>query len=219
MGYLTLGRTLLQNELWKARKKERTKAELNNLKSQMNPHFLFNTLNMLYSTAMLHDDSLASMVLKLSDSLHYLMHEGDKDVVPISKELDFIQDYIVLQKARLRDKVAIHQEVKLDNKQQLFPPFLLIPFVENAFKYASMLERDAIPLNLSIHLKQGLFSLRVENPFNENYTSFKDVAWRKSGIGIKNVQKRLSLLFPDKHDLQIQHDDGVFLVTLNIDLR
>lgn len=210
-------RSIISQQALDRIQKERSKAELDSLKAQMNPHFLFNTLNMLYANASLKDEALAKSILQLSDNLHYLMHEGTKSKVSIDKELDFIAGYIALQEARLGEKVKVCQTVSIDNPQQLIPPLLLIPFVENAFKYASMLDRSGIPIVLDICLDKGNFKCCVENPYESSYSHFQSSQWKDSGIGIKNVQQRLALLFPDKHDLTIKATDGQFKVELSID--
>ncbi len=198
--------------------KESVKAELKNLKAQMNPHFLFNTLNMLYASAIEKDEVLASKILILSDSLHYLIHEGNKDLVALSEELAFINGYIDLQEARIGGKINTEVTISIDDSTQLIPSFLLIPFVENAYKYSSMTEGKNIPLRIHISLLNKKFQLLIENEFDDKDVKNQSHIWKNSGIGISNVRKRLLLLFPKNHTLTIQTKEELFIVHLTIDL-
>lgn len=199
-------------------KQEKVQAELKSLKAQLNPHFLFNTLNMLYSNAMEKDEALADKILKLSDNLHYLIHEGEKQTVTLMQEIGFIQDYMSLQKARLGDKVDIRFNQSIDDPNQQIPPMLMIPFIENAFKYSSMIEEEQLPLRIDLFLENGYLELRVENSFDPNYSNNQSLGWKNSGIGIKNVKQRLDLLYPDAHELLIESFGKNFKVNLEIDL-
>lgn len=195
---------------------ERTAAELKSLKAQMNPHFLFNTLNMLYSNAMVKDEVLAGKILMLSDSLHYLMHEGDKKEVTAEKEIEFLQGYIALQKARLGAKVAIDFKTQVSNFTIKIPPLLMLPFVENAFKYAAMKEGKQVPITIDIMINTTEIALQVTNDFDPDYAVRQEKQWKESGIGIQNVTRRLQLLYPNNHELKIDRNNQKFKVTLNI---
>ncbi len=219
MALLAMKRNIISKQILERTEKEKVQAELKSLKAQMNPHFLFNTLNMLYSNAMQKDEVLADKILKLSDSLHYLLHEGDKERVTLSQEIEFICGFIDLQKARLGEKIDVQFSDQIDNSKQNIPPLLLIPFIENAFKYSSMVEGKNIPLIIRINLVGNSFNLYVENKFNQSYVTNQSITWKESGIGIENVRRRLALLFPSKHKLSIDSNHNVFKVTLEIDLE
>ncbi len=219
MALLAIKKNIINKQIIEKTEKEKARAELKSLKAQMNPHFLFNTLNMLYSNAIQKDEVLADKILKLSDSLHYLLHEGDKERVAISKEIEFISGFIDLQKARLGKKIAVSFVNEIDNLEQTIPPLLLIPFIENAFKYSSMTEGKDIPLIIRMNLLDKNFSLYVENQYDQNYDTEQLAIWKESGIGIENVRRRLTLLFPSKHKLEIDSsNNNIFKVNLEIDL-
>lgn len=194
----------------------RSEAEIRALKAQINPHFLFNTLNMLYSDAIHINSSIADKILKLSDNLHYLIHEGEKKEILISEEIKFIEDYLALQKSRLGDRVSIEFQVNLHDSLQKIPPLLIIPFIENAFKYSGTLEERKAPIAINISSLAGVIHVEVRNKFNSDYRSSLKKEWKESGIGIENVKRRLALLFPSKHKLLIREEQDVFFVKLEI---
>lgn len=199
--------------------KEKVLAELKSLKAQLNPHFLFNTLNMLYSDAVHKDEILADKILKLSDSFHYLMHEGDKPTVTLSKEVKFIDDYIELQKARMGKKIAIKYHKNIENSELEVAPLLMIPFVENAFKHSTMTEGQQVPLSISVQEQNGILNLKVRNQFDPDYSKKQSEGWKESGIGLENAKKRLQLIYPNKHHLSIKQSEKTFLIHLEIELR
>lgn len=197
---------------------KRASFELDSLKAQINPHFLFNTLNLLYSRAIAADEVLARQILQLSDNLHYVLHEGTKDQVEIEKEIDFLKDFIDLQKARMGEKIDVEFSYVVDQPTQLLSPMLMLPFVENAFKYTSMLKGKALDLKIALTLKNNQLKFRCTNPFNPNYPKGQDKIWKSSGIGINNVKERLALIYPEKYNLIIANDNDIFDVQMNIEL-
>jgi two-component system LytT family sensor kinase len=194
----------------------RIDAELKALKAQINPHFLFNTLNMLYSDAIEVNENIADKILKLSDNLHYLIHEGQKKEILIDNEVKFIENYLVLQKSRMGSRVDIQFHVHIDDHSQLIPPLLFIPFIENAFKYSSMLEEKKAPVLINISSSKGIITLEVKNKFSAKYRQNQKEEWKDSGIGIENVKQRLKILFPSKHEISIIEKEEHFLVNLKI---
>ncbi len=188
---------ILSQQALQKSEEERVRAELKGLKAQINPHFLFNTLNMLYGNATEVDKSLAEKILKLSDNLHYLLHEGGKQEVPLIQEVNFIEDYISLQKARLGEKIAVDFQVQTDKPHTLIPPLLLIPFVENAFKFGiSTARKSFVHIHLQITPEELVFE--TCNSIHEVNIPVEDGI---GGIGLENVRKRLELLYPDKYSL------------------
>ncbi|MEH6538355.1 MAG: histidine kinase [Psychroserpens sp.] len=198
--------------------KKKQQAELSGLKSQINPHFLFNTLNTIYSSALKKDDKTAEMILKLSDTFRYVLHEGQNEYVSLKKEITHLKDYISLQEERLLDKINIDFSINSDNNEQDIAPLLLISFVENAFKYTSLLRDSQHLIKIKITLKDNAFTFYCENPYNEKAKKNIDTNWKESGIGIVNTKKRLEYLYPDNHQLHIIDDNRLFKVTLNIQL-
>lgn len=197
---------------------EKKAAELKALKAQVNPHFLFNTLNTIYANALKKDDKTPELILKLSDSFRYILHEGQKKQVQIQQEIQHVKDYINLQQERLSSKVNVDFSSEIDNKAQYISPLLLIGFVENAFKYASILKGDNHRITIDIQLQDNTLIFQCENAFSENAEQELDGNWKKSGVGIKNTQKRLQLLYPEKHQLEIKKEDEKFKVLLKIRL-
>lgn len=194
-------------------------AELNALKGQINPHFLFNTLNAIYASALDKEEKTADLILKLSDNFRYILMEGQQDTVQLQNEIRHIKDYIELQKERLADKITIDWSDDIDDPDVKISPLLLISFVENAFKYSSFLNGKDNPIIIRLKLDETKFSFFCENSFKDISYADVDKNWKESGIGIENTKKRLELLYPDRHNLTIQTSDSKFTVCLEIQLR
>ena len=197
---------------------EKQQAELNVLKAQINPHFLFNTLNTVYANALRKDDKTPDLILKLSDSFRYVMHDGQKEMVSIAQELQHLRDYIDLQQERLTDKVIIDYTEEIDNPEQTIPPLLLIGFIENAFKYTSILKGKGHEISIQIRLNKSFLSFYCQNPTNIIQLDQMDSVYQESGIGIKNTTERLQLLYPESHQLEIDTKSDLYIVKLNIQL-
>ena len=190
---------------------EKLNTELSFLKSQINPHFLFNTLNNIYSLAVVKSDATAPAVMKLSSIMRYVLSDTRQHLVPLEKEIEFIQHYIDLQKVRLTDKIKINLVVTGDLEGQQIAPLLFIPFVENAFKYGISTREDS-EINISINIKPGEIEFKTDNRILSIETDLE----KKNGIGLKNTRRRLELLYADKHSLEINRKDGHFYVDLKI---
>lgn len=190
---------------------EKLATELSFLKSQINPHFLFNTLNNIYSLALVKSDATADAVLKLSSIMRYVLSETKNETVPLDKEIQFIKHYIELQKVRLTDKTSIGFLVEGKTGGKEIAPLLLIPFVENAFKYGiSTKETSDIFFKLIADERSIVFTSKNhimpgEKNNNEN-----------TGIGLKNTSRRLELLYPQKHILKIEKINEDFIVHLTL---
>lgn len=193
-------------------------AELRVLKGQINPHFLFNTLNTIYASALEKDDKTPDMILKLSDSFRYILTEGQKNSVPLKKELGHIKDYINLQEERLSDKIIVDWKEDIDDYERAIPPLLLISLVENVFKYTSMLKGEGHSIFLKVKLDKRKLTFYTENPFKEGAEKELDPEWKESGIGLDNTKKRLQLLFPNKYKMKIEKTDKIFKVLLTLEL-
>lgn len=189
---------------------EKVNAELSFLKAQINPHFLFNTLNNIYSLAIVKSENTPDAIMKLSRILRYVTDDVLNDFVPLQSEIDCIQNYIALQKLRLTSKVKIEFEVvgNLDGKK--IAPLLFMTFIENAFKYGvSSHEPCLIKIRIEITDTEIKFVC-------ENKILVKDTNEERVGVGINNAKKRLNYLYPGKHFLGINTEKGVFSVQLNI---
>ncbi len=194
---------------------ENTAAQLQLLKAQIHPHFLFNTLNNIYSYTQTTAPVAAGMVTGLSDLLRYMLYEGRQPLVPLSKELSMIKDYISLEKMRYGNKLEIHCDVPAQTGELYIAPLLLLPLVENCFKHGTshVLEQPWINLEISIRdnqMQMKLINGKVKKVLNDS---------PHKGIGILNVEKRLSLLYPGKHELVITQEEEVFIVRLKIELE
>jgi LytS/YehU family sensor histidine kinase len=195
--------------------KENIAAQLQLLKAQVHPHFLFNTLNNIYSHTQKVAPTASALVMGLSDLLRYILHEGSKQSVPLSKELKMVEDYILLEQIRYGNRLEINKELPSETDELTIAPLLLLPFIENCFKHgtSNMLEQAWIRLAIDLdgnNLKMTLLNAKV--PVKDDYKPI-------SGIGISNVRKRLGLLYPGKHDLAIREEEDVFIVKLTVELE
>ena len=195
---------------------ERKMAELHGLKAQMNPHFLFNTLNTIYASALKKDERSADLIMKLSDNFRYMLHAGQLDYVPIKSEIDHMKDYVSLQSARLADKLEADLTFDIEDNDKHIAPLLMMPFVENAFKYSSALRGKGHRIAVSVSLRRGKFHFHCSNAFGELNAENMDSQWQKSGIGISNTRKRLEAVYPNQYNLSIQKESNTFVVDLTI---
>jgi sensor histidine kinase YesM len=197
----------------KDRMNENLKTELSLLRSQVSPHFMFNVLNNMVALARKKSDLLEPSLIKLSQLMRYMLYETE-DRVSLQREVEYLENYIDLQKQRFGNAVRITTVVKdLDIPHEI-EPMLLIPFVENAFKHGVGMIEDPY-IDIQMYLADGKLHFKVENRFVENSAEVKDSA---SGIGLNNVRRRLNLLYPQKHTLNIDSANGIFNVYLQIDL-
>jgi two-component system LytT family sensor kinase len=188
---------------------ERNKAQIQALKTQINPHFIFNTLNNIYSLVNQKSDKSLVAIEKLSDLLRISGREINKDFINLKTEILYIESLIELESLRISKLENISFEDNTDQKHLEIAPMILIPFVENAFKHGNLKE---FPLKISIKNEQNKLFFYQKNKIG---IFQKD---KTSGIGIENVRKRLSILYPDKFDLKISEEDGFYIVELNITL-
>ncbi len=210
---LRFSEKLSQNEkLRKEAEKERADQELNLLKNQINPHFLFNTLNTIYSLALVNSEHTAEAVMKLSEMMRYVLQDVNREKVPVALELDYIRHYVGLQQLRLNQNITVVLEVKDDDAGQQVAPILLIPFVENVFKHGTSAHERAEIL-IRIKCSGNTLELKTINRiFPERYKE------EGSGIGLTNTRKRLELIYPGKHQLDLKDEGDRFFVNLTIEL-
>ena len=195
---------------------EQLAIKLKFLRSQINPHFIFNVLANLVSLARKKSEQMESALIMLSDLMRYMLYESDEKKVNLLTEAGYLKSYIELQKLRFGDDVMIEVVIDLPERQLQYgiEPMLLIPFVENAFKHGMDLDDPLIMIQLGIN--NGVLEFDVMNKFSINSNENKD---ESSGIGLENVQSRLELLYPKEHDLIINKKDKLFHVYLTLQLK
>jgi two-component system, LytTR family, sensor kinase len=206
-------------EKWYSNEKERKEmenekltAELWFLKSQINPHFFFNTLNSIYSLAIQKSDKTPQAIVKLSEIMRYIIYESDRAVVPLRNELEYIKNYVELQRLRLTSNVIVTYDIIGPYQDILIEPLLFLPFIENAFKHGvDTLRKCEIKIKFVITSDQLVFT--VENPVVEQR---KTQTSESSGIGLANSRKRLQLIYQDRHDLSVEQTKDIFKVVLTI---
>lgn len=193
---------------------ENLKTELVFLRSQVSPHFMFNTLNSIVSLARKRSDKLEPALLELSNLMHYMLYESDEEKVCLRKEIEYIQSYIDLQTLRFGDQVRITFRTNNPSGEVDIEPMLLIPLIENAFKHGiGLIDDPEITIDLEVH--NGQLSLTVLNKFNRGHET-KD---KTSGIGLTNLERRLKLLYPNKHAISAVKNDNYFNASLKIYLN
>ena len=194
--------------------KENTDAQIRILMAQFHPHFLFNTLNNIYSQAQEESPRSAKMLMELSSILRYVLDEGAKEEVPLENELQMLKDYIHLEMIRYDEKLDIHVSYPGKTDNVYIAPLLLLPFIENCFKHGTSKMIEHPWINLSIELDDLTLKMKLMN--GKKTTDGKMLG--REGKGIQNVSSRLELLYKDKHQLEIKEDDEVFIVNLQIEL-
>ncbi len=185
--------------------------ELKYLKMQIHPHFLFNTLNTLYGFALSKAEETPDMILKLSNLLDYLLYQVDKPMVSLASEIDHIQDYIDLERTRFSDSLDIEMKTQGITPDMEVAPMLFIPFVENSFKHGKSKE-GKLQIRIDISVELGSIYFNISNSIREHLEVEKG-----EGIGLKNIEKRLSMIYPEKHDLKVEEKESMFHVQLRID--
>ncbi len=197
---------------------EKLAAELAFLKSQVNPHFLFNTLNNLFALAIQNKDEItAEGIRKLAGLMRYMLHESNKELIELSKELEYLTHYIELQKIRLLNQPGSRIQMNVLGNPELIQvaPMLFIPFIENAFKHGISMSNPS-PISIQFNLSASEIHFSANNTINRLRKTEPDEI---SGVGLENVKKRLNLLYPNRHTLQIHTIDDQFTVTLIIHLN
>lgn len=198
---------------WRQTEKEKLHAELSYLKAEINPHFLFNILNTIYSLAVEKSDQTGAAVVKLSQMMRYVISDAGNHLVPLSREIDYLCNYIELQKMRFGDTAALSFTVTGKATGQLIAPLILISFVENAFKHGvNAAENTDIRITLKIDEKHLHFT-----SFN-NKVTVNNMQDTEGGLGIENTRKRLQLLYPASHTLTISDEEHFFQVSLSLHL-
>ncbi len=197
-----------------------SEAELNFLQSQINPHFLFNALNTLYGKAIQEKaETTAEGIQQLGDMMRFMLHENMKERIGLEKELEYLRNYIQLQRLRLDDNADFNFEVSLPEEVVsglMISPMLLIPLVENAFKHGISFRKNSY-IEIALEVKNTDLHFTVKN--SKSIKNETDPEKDKSGIGLQNVKQRLKLLYPEKHQLKIEQTALEFIVNLNLELN
>jgi two-component system sensor histidine kinase AlgZ len=193
---------------WMRAQQEKATVELQLLKAQVHPHFLFNTLNNIYSFSLDNSPKTPGLILKLSSLLSYMLYDCKTDEVRLEKEIDIMKNYIDLERERYGNKIEISWSVEGEIKDNLIAPLLLLPFLENAFKHGVSEQIEKPWLGIDISVQQGKLRCKIANSKNE-YVPQSD-----KGIGIENVKKRLAFIYPGKHELKINDEGSFFVVSM-----
>ncbi len=192
---------------------KRMASELQVLKAQLNPHFLFNTFNNLYMLALQKSDKTPVMISKMSDLFHYILYECNAIEVPVSKEIKLIEDYIQLEELRYADRLSISFQKPLENQDYLIPPMLLYTFVENCFKHGCSPDPGSPWIRLAIRINQDKFEFEASNSIPQSHCKNNQFV---GGVGLNNIKRRLELIYPQKHQLEIRKENCQFDVRLVI---
>jgi two-component system LytT family sensor kinase len=205
---------ILKEKQVQSQQSEQLQTELKFLRSQVNPHFLFNVLNSLVSLARKKSDELEPSLIKLSQLLQFMLYDSDQEIISLTDEVEYLNSYIDLQRLRFGQTVPIAFTVTAQNDLAVtIAPMLLIPLVENAFKHGIGLIKSP-HISIRLNYENGQLAFEVENAFADHDT--KDGG---SGIGLNNLQRRLELLYPGKFEFNTRVDDHLFTATLKIDLQ
>ena len=190
-------------------------AELKLLKAQIHPHFLFNTLNNLYGLVLSGSEKAPGIVLKISSLLDYMLYQSIKPFVGLDEEVRYIKDYIDLEKLRYGN-LQIKLSENGNFKNHTIAPMILLPFVENAFKHGISKDVDNLWLEIRIDLDKDVLRFYIKNPRHPDQDI--DKTGYTDGIGLKNVQKRLDIIYPERHELKIQQEQDTFTIHLKVNL-
>jgi LytS/YehU family sensor histidine kinase len=196
--------------------KEKTLTELKALKSQINPHFLFNSLNNIYSLARRHSDLVPEKIIQLSDLMRHLLYESDVEFIKLSREVDMIKNHIELQRLRTSKEDNIELNVAGDIENKKIAPLLFLPFVENSFKHGLKSGINNAFVRINIEVAGSILNFEIENNKGMN-VPVEDTRYK--GIGIENVKKRLELIYPGLHKLKIWDNEKTFKVYLRLQLK
>lgn len=192
-------------------KADKAKAELMSLKNQVDPHFFFNTLNNLYGLAIEKSDDTPAMILKLSDIMRYTIYDGRAEYVPLKDELTYLQDYIDLHQIRYRKQLRITFEQDLPYPHEIAPLLLIVP-LENAFKHGAESQVEDAFIALAITTSASSIHYQISNNYEVD-------GEQDAGIGLGNLRKRLSLIYPDRHQLEITDQANIYTLSLKIDVK
>ncbi|PRX54891.1 sensor histidine kinase [Flagellimonas meridianipacifica] len=214
MAAFLLRRNIITKRETDEREKLHREIELNYLKEQVNPHFLFNSLNSIYSLSRQESPETPMVVMQLSELMRYQLESAKKDTVLLKEELEFIENYLLLEEKRLSNRCAIEFVIGGDLLDYAIAPMLLIPFVENAIKHGAQSTNEQSAIDISASMKKNKLQFSVYNSKPRIVSESK-----RAGMGLENVERRLNLLYPNSHVLEIQDSEKAYLVNLTITLK
>ena len=194
--------------------KAKVEAELSALKNQVNPHFLFNSLNVLYSLVRKKAKEAPEAIIKLSDILRYVLYEANEEFVPLQKEIKLIRDYMDLQQYRHETKV--HFQRNVDDEETPILSMIMLPLIENAYKHGDKSTKNELEIQINLNCSGNKFEFSVENPVSDKARESME---HHSGIGLENIRKRLEYFYPDHFQLEIRNERNRHLVTLMITIK
>jgi len=194
--------------------REKLNAQIQLLKAQLHPHFLFNTLNNLYSLVYEKSDRAPNVLIRLSSLLSYILYDCKADKVLLSKEIAAIRDYVLLERERYGDRLDISLDFSGDTTGKMIAPMLFQPFIENAFKHGSSEQLGKVWMTIDLSVKRDQLYFKIINSCDSDSIGVSE----QHGVGIENVKKRLELLYPGKFKLENGRDDSVYVVSLALDL-
>jgi LytS/YehU family sensor histidine kinase len=201
------------------KQQQQMRSEIENLKAQISPHFLFNTMNNFYGLAVEGSKKLPGLMVRLSDLLRYSLYETKNMTVPITNELAYLKNYIELEKIRLEDTLEFEFDTEIEDAEHYeIAPLLFVVFAENAFKHAKNVKDDVIRIKIRVSISDtGQLHFEIKNNYLITGAQDKIIG---NGIGLENVKKRLEVLYPNGlHELQIEKKDGYYSVNLRINLN
>lgn len=205
----------LQTENAEAAVKDKTLAELELLKTQIHPHFLFNTLNSLYAHTQQNSDKSPGIILTLSDLLRFMIYESKAEFIPLAQEIQLIKNYVELEKFRYGDEMDISLNFSGDLEGKLIRPLLLLPLLENCFKHGTDEELEQKWITLNLNLDKDIMHFSLSNSRNPEKTTWQ-IPGETKGISLQNVRRRIELYYPGKHTFMIKEDGEIFLVKLDL---
>lgn len=203
-------------KMWFDRRQAAMEAELNFLKGQLHPHFLFNTLNNLYALTLKQSPQSPGVVMGLAEILRYMLYEANTEVVQLERDISILKSYIELEKIRYEERLDIHFSINGLSPEQKIAPLLILPLVENAFKHGASEQIGQAWINMDLRVKNNALKFKISNSKPE--TAMPDDRPHHVSIGLANVRKRLEILYPSAHNLKIMDEEDVFAVILEIDL-
>ncbi len=206
---------ILQQRIQKDLEYKNLQSELTFLKSQINPHFLFNTLNSIYALTLKKSDNAPEIVLRLSEMMRYMLYKSNEKEVPLKQEIQYIENYLALERVRYGDKVQIAFEYAGDDPSRYqIAPLLFIPFLENSFKHGLSQSITHGFVECLLYIEDHSLDFTIQN----SKTTERDERYFKGGIGLSNVKRRLKLIYPNRYKLDIEETEEIYLVNLKIDL-
>ena len=214
LGFRVLERQSKNEKIQEEMEKANLNAELTLLKSQISPHFFFNTLNNIYSLIGRNNEDSKDAVIKLSKMMRYVLNESGEDKKPLSEEIEFMNNYIDLMKLRIGDKTKLNINFPAAYNNLMIPHLLFISLIENAFKYGISVQEESY-VNINLEFGENSILFKCENGLPE---SKNEPIFASTGIGLENLKKRLSLLYPGRHELEINRTKNKFEVNLIIQL-